>query len=1614
MRTSVLLLAVTSLVCFEGLALGQVNPGIPPFAAFDSHEVDSVDLMNNNVILRVPVMSKQNAIDFGVAANSYMWSSGTWTPSMSTGVNSVMGAPFTPAAYGMLGASTYFGWTASQAGPPCYQTYPQTPTTILSGFYIVMADGTRHPVDPTLGILTGAVPACNSSMTTPTIDGSGLTLSVVGYSQGNVNLQNIYLRNGSTLSTLSLIDSNGNSLLIEAGCGSTCKFQDLMGLTALTESTPNGITKPQYSWTDVNGGSPSVNQSTTNLTLKTNFGCSGITELNNSFTTAMTTGFSFPDGTSVGLTYEGTPGSSGKYTGRINKITQREGGTAAYTYGGSNNGIDCTYQTVPVLTRTLGDGETTTYTLAHSLISGSNYKATNTVVDNGGNKTVYTFTGFTSSGTNAPPVTQALTEVQRYQGSSTLLTTDVYCYNATLSSCSFSSAPTATVQLPVTSLVVKHQINGMSNTSATETHYDTYGNITYTALYDFGATSPTLATTTTYGTWNGTACVSIGNNVNGTRCDVLTQAVSTTGSPTVAEQRYAYDSHGNLLTTYVWTGSTWLSNSTPNVYNSNGTPSRIYDLANNETFYEYSSSGYLGCSSCTNFPYPTSALFEAGGPISTVWYGVAGVKSSVTDNNGAVTTYGYTSSGGSADPFWRVMSVTDALGNEAWNTYPSGSSPDSLSGTFTFNSGNSIQNAINTSDGYGRTINVQSRQSPSATSYDTVSTTFGWSGNYSTIATSQPCSATAGSSCTAVHTNYYDPLGRLYKENTSSNETVQHTYTQNDDLLVVSPAPSGENNKQTQNQYDGLGRLQYSCAIGNGSSSACAQNTGSANGVTTSVSYAYAAGSGTASSTRGSQSRSQTFDALNRVTQVVTPEGGTHNNYYDSYGSCPAGYIGASGQLTARKDPNGNLLCFAYDGMNRVIGENANGTACRHFYYDNGPGYSGTIPTGITLNNSYRRLVEAATDACSANTLITDEWFSYDKDGNMTDMWEKTPHSGQYYHSIATFAGNGVITSLQLASPSLYTMTYGLDGEGRWDTLTDTTLPQNIVTGPTTVGGMYDPAGHVLNVQLTGNTPDQDIYTYDPNTGNMKTFEFEVGNTPANLTGTITWNPNGTVGHVAVVDGFNAGGTSTCYSDSGSWLGYGYDDWGRLNAFDCGNGSVGQYYTYDQYDNLTTNVAPATGRTGWTWAPGYSSSTNQCTGCLYDANGDMTSDGSGSNSFQWNEFSKLKSWIGSGTPTCGTSGKCITYDAFGRAVEFSSGSTWTETWYSQVGKVGMSGATLSYAYWPSPGRGAVVVNGTSTFTFMHQDWLGNDRVVSSINNHTEIADRDYTPYGGQQFNAFGSTNPVYGMYAEITGDFNAGVLWDTPNRELAVSGRWLSPDPAGAGWNQYAYATNPLALIDPLGLDCIYLDDTGENVEEIDSGSCGESDGGYYIPGLVDPSSIVINSDAGTIMATSATTGWGFVTSIAGAFGSNAYGQWTYTPQNVSTMDSSLLPPLNYEIPIVEEPGNPGPNIDEQVANNNARSLGQAVNATGVQTLESPCFVPGFYAASAIPPIAVGFAGVTIPSAAVFPAFSETLAGLGPAIATGTSWLSRAGQLGVRALGAVAGATAGAINSVCG
>jgi RHS repeat-associated protein len=285
-----------------------------------------------------------------------------------------------------------------------------------------------------------------------------------------------------------------------------------------------------------------------------------------------------------------------------------------------------------------------------------------------------------------------------------------------------------------------------------------------------------------------------------------------------------------------------------------------------------------------------------------------------------------------------------------------------------------------------------------------------------------------------------------------------------------------------------------------------------------------------------------------------------------------------------------------------------------------------------------------------------------------------------------------------------------------------------------------------------------------------------------------------------------------------------------------------QQFTYDAFGNLTKSVP--TGATGITWQPGYSSSTNRYTlgGTSYDANGNVLKDTF--NTYTWDaEGKNLSSAYDNG----GGQTLSFTYDAFGRMVEASVNSTWRTYWYTQAGELVMEGTTILTGRWPTS-SGTVETIGTSCCEYLHNDWLGNARIVSSTSNNTVSADQAYTPYG-EIYNMFGANNGQYQVFAGTIADLAPGtttpIMWDTPNRELSYAGRWLSPDPAGSGWNQYAYAgNNPLSYRDPLGLD--YCADSGGNVIADEEGggndfSCGNA-GGNWVE-APDPTNIA-NSNA--------------------------------------------------------------------------------------------------------------------------------------------------------------------------
>jgi hypothetical protein len=274
------------------------------------------------------------------------------------------------------------------------------------------------------------------------------------------------------------------------------------------------------------------------------------------------------------------------------------------------------------------------------------------------------------------------------------------------------------------------------------------------------------------------------------------------------------------------------------------------------------------------------------------------------------------------------------------------------------------------------------------------------------------------------------------------------------------------------------------------------------------------------------------------------------------------------------------------------------------------PGFQHQFVVAAVMNNAANRLAEAYTTATGTSTAkITDLGFSYTSRREISDVHEYTSNSGGYYHLTATYAfpagGSnagpiGLMATLNPNITGLPTWSYIPDGEGR----TNLINAVNPVSQNPLAGTAYNVFSEPQTV--TFGSADSDSLSFDPNTGRMIEYQYDVNGVP--LTGTPAWNPNGTLGSLNMSDPFYSPNAQTCA--------YSYDDLARLNGVDCGTGNWGQNFGYDAFGNITKSVP--SGHTGQPFNPGYvqtNGQTNNRYASLpsstpgYDNNGNLTADG---------------------------------------------------------------------------------------------------------------------------------------------------------------------------------------------------------------------------------------------------------------------------------------------------------------------------------------------------------------------------------------------------------------------
>jgi RHS repeat-associated protein len=1412
---AILIAVLVCLAISDGAAQRMVATGTPPFGSFGGGQFDTINLGDLNVHFSVPVLNKAGrgpAFTYNLA-----YDSSVWTPAIVSG-----GRGWQPVAN--------WGWQGATNIVLGFISYNKATTTCSGGgndvtwssFAYIDGVGVAHAFPGSAVELTGTCGTQSPTLTSTATDGSGYTLNFTLNSATVTSKSGKVINppsSGSSSGAGSVTDANGNQITVN----SSGQYFDTLSsttpvLTVAGSGTPSSPTT--FTYTAPSGGSASYTVNYTQYTVATDFGVSnsgwGLVKEYGPLSNALVSSITLPDGTAYAFSYEKTPGSctplQGTYspncvTARIASVTLPTGGEITYAYTGGTNstGIYIDGSTAG-LNRTLSPGGEWQY--SRSLVTGSPGSGstwTTTVIDPNSNDTVINFAEDETSGT--PTYNFYETQRQIYQGSvspSNLLATSIRCYNANYANCSTDQVPT-----PITQTDAYRQLpNG--STRLSEVLYNSYGLVTDDKEYNYGVALGAAPSSTYLVRETAITYASLGNGIVNKPSAVTVYGWPGGTKTTLASSSYAYDagtptttsgtpqhiaitgSRGNLTSSITQTGGA-AALSRLYTYYDTGNPNVATDVinaqTNAQTTYVYGS-GSCGNSFATTINEPLSLSR------SITWNCTGGIATQVTDENGNNVKTNYTDS-----DFWRPANVYDQENNETTISYIGETAVETA--LQNFNSGNSTSDFRSTVDGFGRPILSQHLQGPGATNYDTVERDYNSLGQpyRSTMPFSAPA-GTTNSTAPGVNTTY-DALGRVLTNTDADGGQVSYAYTNNDVLQTT----SGSQTFQKQLEYDGLGRLTSVCEISSTLPlvGTCGQSN-TKTGLWTKYTYdalghLLTATQNAQAAAISQQTRSFAYDLVGRMTSESNPEtgnsgtNGTTTYTWDvitgfQHSSC--GTYSWYGNLLQKTDNAGNVTCYSYDVLHRLLQEgnsSVTNTTLREFFYDSEASY----PTGVTVSNGKTHVVEAKTvNTSNTAVFVTDELFSYSPRGELTDVYEATPHSGSgvYYHTTAAYWPTGALQSLSGIS-SVPTIYYGangagLDGEGRYKQVTAAsgTNPVSSVTYSTS--STTNPLGALTG--LTFGSSDSDSFTYDPNTGRMSTYTFSVnGQTDA---GTLTWNTNGTLGKLAIVD--NIPGTSDTQTCS-----YTYDDAQRLSTSNCGS-IWAQTFGYDSFGNITKSGS-------LTFAPLYSSTTNQFTlsgaNVQYDADGNLLTDNL--NTYTWDPNWGTMLTV---TPYGGAT-VTATYDALGRMVENNAGGAYSEFVYGPTGVklAKVNGTTLIKAFVALPGGAKAIYNSTGLAYYRHSDWLNSSRLTSTQARGL-YSSSAYAPFG-EQYATAGTADASFTGQDQDT----VSTLYDFPARRQSPSqGRWVSPDPAGRGavnlanpqsWNRYAYVlNNPLALTDPAGL----------------------------------------------------------------------------------------------------------------------------------------------------------------------------------------------------------------------
>ncbi|AMZ71426.1 MULTISPECIES: RHS repeat-associated core domain-containing protein [Pseudomonas] len=626
---------------------------------------------------------------------------------------------------------------------------------------------------------------------------------------------------------------------------------------------------------------------------------------------------------------------------------------------------------------------------------------------------------------------------------------------------------------------------------------------------------------------------------------------------------------------------------------------------------------------------------------------------------------------------------------------------------------------------------------------------------------------------------------------------------------------------------DALGRVTGYAYDGLGNLTSVTRLQGTSQAVTQSYTYDSTFNQLTSYTDGLSHTTNYGYDSLGRLTQITDPLGNTVKFTSDSQGRLTqiTDPIGANttlsyslGDLASVTDPLGRTTSYFTDNVGRVMAiTDAVGRRTMTEYDPLDRKIKVTDPLGSVTNFAYDTNSNLLSVTDAKNGVHAYTYDARDRRVSYTDPLNATQSYGLDGLDNVTqwTARNGVIASytydaLNRRTQSAFGQT--LIGSGPSLTAPDATvgytfdggnrLTQIVDTQGGTITRGYDDLDRLLSEATTQGTVSYTYNAADRRTSMTVTgqpsvnYTYDVGNRLTNLS-------NGSQSAAFTYDADNRRATLTL--PNGVTVSYGYDNAGQLVSLSYAKGGANLGNLSYGYDNAGQRVQLG-GSLARTTLPDAVSTTsynaaNQLTAwsgasLLYDANGNMTSDGS--NTYTWDSRQRLSTLTGT------TSGS-FSYDAANRRGQKTIAGQTTSYVFDGLNLVQELTGTVTPTVQTNFLTGGLdeVFSRTeasgSTYTYL-TDALGSIQALSDSSG-SSTTQYTYGPYGHTNTSGSASANSL-----QYTGRENDGSgLYYYRARYYSPSfGRFISEDPIelAGGINIFIYALgNPASLTDPLGLD---------------------------------------------------------------------------------------------------------------------------------------------------------------------------------------------------------------------